>query len=317
MLIGEAVIELWEVTGERTDLDPFTVGATGRDITDLDVTSAGYDVLTRYLERGFKRILTYKRRETRQRVAEMKKTVLWTPTVSTFTDVQTGSSLVQFNTALTAAQAAEYVGNKYYLTGENDGVTTTDLVDKFFTIVGYTWNSGAAYGVDFATDVDLSALTTQTYAELRTAENMFSLPTDCIYVLKMVRHSDGTELAFQTEQQTEYYFSDPTVNTPASFYVFGQSVVFDTVLTANTRFWLEYIYIPTFDTTYNVDLPLQEFFDEAMLAWASSLVYRRAAEPDMAEESRSNFENLMNTTQRRFEFKDDRRDSGTASIKFE
>jgi hypothetical protein len=317
MTIGEAIIEVYEHTGEPSDLDPYlTTSSPPYTTTDLDTSSYGYLKLADYIDRGIRRILTYKFSNYRFRFDDLKKRILWTPVINSFTDTKVSTNVLQFNTGLTAVQAAEYIGNQYILTGENDGVTTTDLTDQFFTIVDYTWNDANPYGVDFSTDKDLTDYVTQTFAEIREAEKGYDLPSDLQEILKVVTFEDSNELEYLSRQQTEFYETDPQVSLPVQFYRFKNTIVFDSVPEINTRYWLEYIAFFVYDTaTVSNSLPFRELFDQAIIQWANYWVHSRMHEPERAAFAKRDFEKEMQTIQQVHEFRHDRTDDGRGSVK--
>lgn len=318
MTIGEAIIEVYEHTGEPSNLDPFlSTSSPPYSTSDLDTSSYGYLKLADYIERGIRRVITYKSGRSRFRFDETKKRILWSLTITEYDDVQVGADYIQFNTGLTAAQAATYVGKQYILTGENDGATTTDLVDKFFTIVDYTWSDANAYGVNFETDIDLTDYVTESYAEIRTAEREYELPSDVLEVLKLTSFSDGNELDYLSRQETAFYETNPTVVIPTQFYEYNNTVVFNSVPPVVSRFWLEYAAFVTVDTTsISTNLPFREMFDQAIIQWANYWVHDLMHEPERALFAKSDFDKIMKSIQESHEFRYDRTDSGRGSVRF-
>lgn len=316
MTIGEAIIEVYEHTGEPSDLNPYlTTSSPPYDTSDLDTSSYGYLKLADYIERGIRRVLTYKFGKNRFRFDDLKKRILWTPVINTFTDTQVSTNVLKFNTGYTDAQAAEFVGNQYILTGENNGVTTTNLTDQFFTIVDYTWNDANPYGVDFETDKDLTDYVTETFAEVREAEKGYDLPSDLLEILKVITFEDGNELEYIPRQRTQFYETDPQVTLPVEFYRFNNTIIFDSVPEVDTRYWLEYIAFFTIDTTVSVSLPFRELFDQAIIQWANYWVHDRMHEPERAAFAKRDFEKEMQTIQQVFEFRHDRTNDGKGSVK--
>ena len=317
MTFGEAVIEVYEHTGEPSDLDPYLTASTPPyDTSDLDISSYGYLRLAEYIEKGIRKVLTYKFGNSyRFRFDDLKKRILWTPVITEYTDTQVSTNVIQFNTGYTAAQAAEFVGNQYILTGENDGVTTTDLTDQFFTIVDYTWNDANAYGVDFETDKDLTDYVTETYAEVREAEHGYEAPSDLLEILKISTFEDGNELEYLSRQQENFTDINPQVTLPVRFYRFNNTIIFDSVPEVDTRYWLEYIAFFTIDTTVSADLPFRELFDQAIIQWANYWVHNRMHEPERALAAKQDFKDEMRTIQQVHEFRYDRTDSGQGSVK--
>ncbi len=257
---------------------------------------ADYITIGKWINRGYKRVLTWKfprGRQVRFRCTEGElffKTVLKTGTAESG-----GASIIVLQSGEVGAANDQY--NGWVI--EIDGGTGEGQCRLITDYIGGARQATVAEA--WTTDPD----DTSTYKLYKrfmeflpsgstgASDNIIVDPNDVIYgVLKITDLKDETDLE-RGDRTVNWPGSMTTAATPGSYITFGDKIVFDSPVDEERWYRMEYFRLPG-DLSENTDEPeIPSSWHEAIVLWATWKGLCRQQEPAMAYSMLRNLEDFM------------------------
>lgn len=309
MTVQEMIVEIYEGTGEKSFLNPYT------DISDpltFDITTAGAIKILSYLNLGYQKVCTYEHPGSREIVQfpSMKKTLNFKNTVATGT-CQAGS------TATTVVMPAGFSGvNDYY----NDWVLKvtdgTGAGQKAY-IVDYDGGTLVATVVkDFATVLDATSVVKicKNFIKFLPSGDSFADanlvldPRDQIIAMqKLTDLSNEIEL-LDGGRSVDYSALVLDFGDPTEFYFRGDAIYFNRCPDEELWFRLEYLSFPEELILVGQEPKIPGYFHTAIVLWAIWYVIKKGQEANLAWAAKRDFQDYMKTVMIPTDLQDDRID---------
>lgn len=297
MDVRDAIVDLWELAGEPSDLDPWAAGVVDYDpLTELDPDSAGVKYYLRQLSLAQIALSNWKTRKGRP--IRFKKFL-------TQTNIKLGRNGADFPYGVTYIDdytlriTAPHAG----LTEENlsdssmilngtytnvDGTFTVaqqamvaravyDGVNDWFTVSLRDQVSNVAYTNDAGTEFSYDSFECEIYWDrmrvVRTSAPLMlgieiELPAKFRNIIKITNMDDGSDLN-RVESKENLFNPYQSFGTPVSWYTLGDVVYFDQFINETIWHTFEYQRLP-YDMTYTVaggwpDFDIPEEWHEVLM----------------------------------------------------
>lgn len=311
MDIRNMIVDLWELAGEPSDLDPWANGVVNYDpLVDLDATSAGVQYYLRQISlaqimlanwrtrRGrpirFNKFLT----QTNIKVGRTATDYLYTITyIDAYTLRLTSSASSLSETVLTDSKL---LVNGYYTRDGEDITTVTEiLVARAVHDAGNGWYTlslrdevtNIAY-TDDGTDYLFDSMDCEVYLDRfqveRTSSPAFEgtrveLPNKFRNIIKITNMDDGTPLR-RVESKESLFNPYMTFGIPGEWYSLGEMLYFDQYVEEGIWHTIEYQRLPNDMTALTDMLDIPEEWHEVLILINEWKVSKRMQDKQRANE---------------------------------
>jgi hypothetical protein len=327
MTLDEGVLTLYETLGEPTDFRP-----TGADWETLDNTSKGYSRCTKLLNSGQTACANFKSGRGNQ--------VRFSNLIAT-----TNVTIKEINTTFGIDNNDDY---RIYINKAdlpNPGITETNtsgrFEDSFLTIdeivYNVDWDEYDSVLDRWYIVLTVPRDTDSLVRDVKISKNSFMfLPTthpwvgenfrapsvlsygvakgNLTYVLKINNISDEEELVRSTIGE-DFLFTSTEFETPTSYILLGKTIKFDTIPDDGTRFAIDYYRTPSRISDGGENFEIPEQFHYGIIMWATWQGLLSLHELETSNFFKSNWYNFMQSTKNDNDYKWERTDEGSGSIR--
>lgn len=324
LALREAIADLWDLTGELSDLDPW--GATTSDNpdpeTDLDGNSYGVRYFLRRLSDAQYKLANWKtnrRRPLRFKSLNAVTNIKLGLTSQGYAAQQTASSGTLRATIPVVGMAPEdFEGAKIDVTVRSLNTETNtiseDLVSYmvvFAQVIDNTWvDLTFREDIDYGTGILLDISVEYHFNKFRIATRDTSVPDGFNLafpqgiktLLKITDLDDGTELS-KAYRKDDLVDSGLTTGKPKQWYIMGSYVYFDTYV--EDAYWLRFEYVrhPETMTTIDDEFDLPEEWVDILVFIAKFYIDQSRMENAKSQVTKSDIDYWI--SRRRAEIEDD------------
>jgi len=296
MTVQEMVLQVYELLGEPSDLDPYDSSGS------FDVSSDGASKILGWLNRGYRRILFWKFPSGRLIRFRSLKAIKYfkSATVS-------GTAANGGNSSITLASTEDNTADQYvgWVVEITDGTGS----GQKRLIVEYSTSRVATVDVDWDTNPDSSSeykLYKRFWKYLDPGTSFSDEHIDLNPVSDIVAAQRVVDLKYNTELvpagRTDHYETYSTVSgDPSVWFEEGDRLWFDTNVDEERWFQLDYTRMPS-NLTGASDTPeIPEIFHEGIVLWTVWWGNHRLQDPSRAYAFKKDLESFMSTTKEQLE----------------
>lgn len=280
MTVNEMILEVWQLLGEPTDIDP-TDGTANPTTANIDTTTQGYTRILRALNQGQVRVATH--RQPRGRMFRWKggqqafTAYITKDTTTAAATVSKDDTSVTVSVAMTIDEYRGYtmkIGNELHLVSSNSG---TEL----------------SIAEGFEKDYPIGT-------EILLCPNWITIPdTEPVWVISYIRDMD-TDLRLTPDPRTTAMLDPIPRGTAAVHYNRVTDLIYldDVDMTDDRRlaYRIAYLRLPrAMSDTQESELP--ENYHWAMILWACGWGAWRQQDPNERKNMRDDFADFMRQTQ--------------------
>ena len=304
MTVAEMMREVWEATGEETDLDPLD-GAG-----NYSVATTGGAALLRMLNLAQTRVAHWKDPKTNNLVrfkelfgelyfehGTSSGQVLAINTAGTQVSIKNVAALVSAGTAATTYDD-RYNGWVLKIGSEQRLIMDTDINGNYVRVTVNDAFSSAEAGDDWSIYKRFNYLLpsghkwVDDHITLPTSTDLFLADGNFLTPIKVYDMYMGRELQVASKN-TGFISSFTELGDPGQWYFFGKKLYFDRAPEENRWFWMEYYRNPVEMTATTDEPELPEPYHMAMVLWCIEHVYRRDGEAGDKYSAKRDFEDYM------------------------
>lgn len=304
MTVEKMIIEVYEMLGEPSDLNPYTSNV-------FDFTTAGAVRILEWINRAYKTIAYWKLSTGRllrfpSTYAEYNfQTAYYTGTVASATSTTITLSASQSTTA-------DYYNNWIIEisagTGSGQYRYIVDYSANRIATINKTWNTTPDGTSTFKLYKRFMKLVDSTATDA--VDNISLNPnTQLLSVIKIIDLYDGTDLTLADRVET---FAGNLVSsgTPSSYYHYNNQIVFDYAIAENRWYKMEYVKILD-NLTLSTDTPLlPEQFHDAIVLWAFWWGLVRNGEDQSSYARKRDVQELMTSLATSVEYEHEKENEG-------
>lgn len=307
MTVERMMQEIWEATGEESDLDPTdTLG-------NYSVTTTGGARLLQLINLGQTAVAHWKDKVTghHARFKELfgelyfehgtgSGQVLAINTASTQVSIKNVATLVSAGTAATTYND-RYNGWVIKIGSEQRMVMDTDINGNYVRVTVNDAFSSAEAGDDWELYKRFNLLLPSSHRwvddhiTLPTSTDLFVADGNLIEPLKIYDMYMGRELSVGVKG-SGFISSFTELGDPGQWYYFGKKLYFDRAPEESRWFWMEYYRNPIEMTALSDEPEIPTQFHMGIVLWCIEAVYRRDGEAGDKYSAKRDFEDFMKST---------------------
>lgn len=305
MTVEEMIVELHSQLGKPSDLDPYA-----SDGETVDIGSAGSVQLLRWLNRAYRRILTWRFKS--GRILRFRCTERETY----FSGVSlTGTATAGADQSITFDATAEATAD--YYNGWIVSITGGTGSGQKRLIVDYSAARVATVAVAWSTNPDATSTYSVTknfynFVDSTASDAAVNIPLspveDIVAVMQVLDLVDNSPLV-RADRTTQFTAIENTVgNSPSMFADVVGGLVFDTTVPSGRYYTVRYFGMPPALSALTDEPVIPQVFHEAVLLWAVWWGLRRQQEFSGAYSTKRDLEDTLETAIQQFDRGSDRED---------
>ena len=296
-IVSEMISDVYEQLGKPSDLDPYEA-----DGVTVDIASSGAVTILRWLNRGYRRILTW--RFPNGRIIKFKTTekkLYFKTTVLTGT-VAAGDAQTVTLDAGAAAVADRYVGWVVEVNGEKRKIMA--YTAGRVATVNKAWSTAPAAADTWTMYKNFEKFVAAGSADAD--EHIVLNPVNDVMSVLRITDMDNGSLLQRADRITNLETSLITSGVPSVFQDREDGIFFDTAVNEERYYELRYHGFPAEMTTLTESPKVPPQFHEAILLWAVWWGLRRYQEFTGAYSTKRDLEDVMATALQQFDLSNDR-----------